>query len=106
MGEEAWRLDEGAHRVEHIGSGVHWLAIDVDRARVWSDQTNEHADHGCLSGTVGTKQSYYLAGLRTEGDAVHSPKTVTVGLHHLVHDQRDAGQLSNRLNPPAPAPKH
>jgi hypothetical protein len=66
MRQEAWSLDEGANRAEHVGSGMDWLAVDVDRARVWPNQADQHTDDGGLAGAIGTQQAEHLARLSAE----------------------------------------
>ena len=108
MRQEAGSFDERANRTEHIGAGMHRLAVDVDRARVWPNQADQHANHCRLARAVRTEQSHHLTGLSPEGHTVDRPEPVAVGLDHLVDHQRDAGKLGDIVNRPAttPQPQH
>ena len=92
MRQEAGALDQRAHRAEHIGSGVHRLAVDEDRSGVWPNQADQHADDCGLSRTVRPEQPEDLASLCAEGHAVDRPEPVTVGLDDIANDERNTSQ--------------
>ena len=105
VGQEAGTLDERADRGQHVGPGVHRLAVDEDLTGVRPDQPDQHPDGRGLARAVRPQQPDHLAGLGAERDPVHRPEPVGVGLHHVGDHERDVGQRGIRVGRAVPPPQ-